>query len=151
MACVWCLALSKSLFLRLRFEDRRAGTENKGNCFETNENSYWSSLETTQKHITKIIQPYRERMIEKHKLKPDAKLILLLDYWPVHTGTELRTWIRSEFVWLILIYVPASCTPVWQPCHVGLQRVSSTMLENKLRNALLVRWALFLRFKYCLC
>lgn len=71
----------------------------------------------------KILVPHRDAMVSKHDLGPAAKIFLYWDIYSVHIGAEMRDWIGKECPWIILLYVPAGCTGVFQPCDVGLQRV----------------------------
>lgn len=94
-----------------------------GHRFVFNKDSHWSSFTTTQAWINDIVLPYRATMIEKHFLSPDAKMILYIDSWTVHRSKEFRNWIKEKHSGLIVLYVPAGCTGIFQPCDVGLQRL----------------------------
>ena len=67
--------------------------------------------------------PYRDEMIKEHHLSADAKMILYLDCWSVHRSKEFRDWIKATHPMIIVLYVPAGCTGLFQPCDVGLQRL----------------------------
>ena len=60
-------------------------------------------------------------MIKEHHLSTDAKMILYLDCWSVHRSQEFRDWIKTEHPEIIVLYVPAGCTGLFQSCDVGLQ------------------------------
>ena len=62
-------------------------------------------------------------MIKKHHLSADAKMILYLDCWSVHRSPEFWNWIKDTRPEIIVLYVPAGCTGLFQPCDVGLQRL----------------------------
>jgi len=105
-------------------KSRRTEAESAGFRFVLNAKNHWSNLDTMQQLITNIILPYRQRMITKYHLSSMAKVILYWDCWKVHWSEAMRNWVKENYSsWLILIFVPAGCTGVFQPCDVGLQRV----------------------------
>jgi hypothetical protein len=91
-----------------------------------------------------IIHPYFQKYLEQHPNRPkDQKMILLLEFYPVHTGEEFIEYVRAEHPYVQLLYIPAGCTSlsltsswmkptqsallgtsIFQPADVGLQRVS---------------------------
>jgi len=50
------------------------------------------------------------------------KIIVYLDCWFVHRSKNIHTWYRT-INWLITIFVPSGCTPIFQQCDVKLQRL----------------------------
>lgn len=62
-------------------------------------------------------------MIREHSLPPDSKMILYIDAWTVHRSKEFRNWIKEDHPEVIVLFVPAGCTGIFQPCDVGLQRL----------------------------
>lgn len=94
-----------------------------GHRFAFNRDTHWSSFTTTKAWIAEILLPYRDEMIKEHYLSVDAKMILYLEWWSVHRSQEFRDWIKAEHPVIIVLYVPAGCTGLFQPCDVGLQRL----------------------------
>jgi hypothetical protein len=84
--------------------------------------THWSTLETMQRWVVKVLLPHSERMIKAHALDSDAHLLLLLDAWVVHRSADFRTWLQREHPRIHLVYVPANCTSRLQLCDVALQR-----------------------------
>ncbi|RPA74770.1 hypothetical protein BJ508DRAFT_200255, partial [Ascobolus immersus RN42] len=76
-----------------------------------------------KEYFEKIVVPHRERMIIKHDLDADAKCIVLFDCWSVHKSEALLSWLFLTYSWLIIIFVPAGCTGLFQPLDVGINRV----------------------------
>lgn len=76
--------------------------EELGLCFESNPRNHWSSLDTMKQLVLNSIAPYRDEMIAKHGLEPDAKVILYIDCWKVHKGEPFRTWISTDIPWVSL-------------------------------------------------
>ena len=62
-------------------------------------------------------------MIVKHNLLESAKMIVYFDCWKVHLSSAMLEWSAENFMWLIVIFVPARCTGILQPCDIGLQHV----------------------------
>ena len=48
--------------------------------------------------------------------------MLILDVWWGWLHPNFRAHIRSHYPWIILIFCPAACTPVFQPCNLGVIR-----------------------------
>ena len=111
------------------------GTEGKEGCFPRIDitkrlqshgfnfqqtDSHWSTLETTKEYIETIIKVYFDEKIAKLNLKHDQKCILLVDVW--HRDIKFIEYMRSNHPHIYLVYVPAGCTGLAQPCDVVLQR-----------------------------
>ncbi len=88
----------------------------------THSTNHWSTQETMQRWITKVLLPHSERMIELYNLDADARMLLLLDAWAVHKSAEFRDWMKREHPRIHLVYVPANCTSRLQLADVALQR-----------------------------
>ncbi|CAK5270819.1 unnamed protein product [Mycena citricolor] len=73
--------------------------------------------------MQKVLGPYVRRQIKELGLSDDQKSVLYIDFYPVHTGKEFWVFVHENFPHVIIIFVPANCTPVLQPADVGLQRV----------------------------
>jgi len=61
----------------------------------THSDNHWSTQQTMQGWIERILLPHAERMIELYQLDSDAHILLLLDAWAVHRSAEFRdsqTW-----------------------------------------------------------
>ena len=46
--------------------------------------------------------------------------ILLIDAWPTHLTESFRSWMKHEYPWIHVAFVPANCTPIAQPADCGL-------------------------------
>jgi hypothetical protein len=84
--------------------------------------NHWSTQETMQRWVTKILLPHTERMISMHGLNANAHVLLLLDCWAVHKSAEFRDWLQKEHPHIHLVFVPANCTSKLQLADVALQR-----------------------------
>ena len=72
--------------------------------------------------MEKILQPYREKQVEEMDLEKDSKLIWLIDCWSVHMSKVFILWLKDFHPEILLIFVPANCTSVFQPADVILER-----------------------------
>jgi hypothetical protein len=48
------------------------------------------------------------------------KCVLLVDCWWGWLDAEFREWLKQEHPYVLLLYVPACCTPVGQPNDAGI-------------------------------
>jgi hypothetical protein len=88
----------------------------------THSDNHWSTQQTMQRWITRVLLPHSERIIEALSLDSDAHILLLLDAWAVHRSAEFRTWLQREHPRIHLVFVPANCTSKLQLADVALQR-----------------------------
>ncbi|KIJ46782.1 hypothetical protein M422DRAFT_98876, partial [Sphaerobolus stellatus SS14] len=72
--------------------------------------------------VHKILVPYFQCQKKKLGLPEDQECIFQLDVWSVHRSKEFRDFMRINYPWIILEYVPGGCTGLWQPCDLRLQR-----------------------------
>ncbi|THU85174.1 hypothetical protein K435DRAFT_686052 [Dendrothele bispora CBS 962.96] len=75
-----------------------------------------------QSYVNKILAPYFEQVKKVAGRPPSQKTIWMLDVWSVQRSEKFRAWMKSTHPTIILDYVPGGCTPVGQPCDVGMQR-----------------------------
>jgi hypothetical protein len=75
--------------------------------------------------VNDIIAPYFSEQKKKLGLPETQKSIWQIDVWSVHGSQEFRDWMKKTHPNIILHYVPAGCTGVFQPCDVGIQQNDS--------------------------
>ncbi|KIK78047.1 hypothetical protein PAXRUDRAFT_17101 [Paxillus rubicundulus Ve08.2h10] len=69
-----------------------------------------------QQWVEHIFEPYHHQVIESNPdLSNDQYAIIYLDCYPVHTSQEFRSYIIQDFPYIILCFVPAGCTGIFQP------------------------------------
>jgi hypothetical protein len=83
--------------------------------------TYWSTQETMCNFVNRILAPYLKSQKEKLGLLPDQCSIWLIDCWLVHRSKEFLNWMWTTHPTIIIIFVPAGCTGLFQPCNVGVQ------------------------------
>jgi hypothetical protein len=50
------------------------------------------------------------------------RAVLLLDCWYGHIDPDFRRFVREQYPWLLILYIPAACTSKLQPCDLVLNR-----------------------------
>jgi hypothetical protein len=105
--------------------------ESAGFCFEfSGTGTYWSNQKTMQSFVNNILVPYFTEQKTKLGLPPAQKCIWQIDVWAVHRSKEFRNWMTTNHSDIILHYVPAGCTGVFQACDVGIQRIFKHSLKR---------------------
>ncbi len=84
---------------------------------------HWADVNTSKSWVQDILAPYYLRMCEKLGLVVGTqKCVLLVDCWWGWLDVEFRNWLKQEHSYVLLLFVPACCTPVGQPndayCYV---------------------------------
>lgn len=49
-------------------------------------------------------------------------MIVLVDCWAVHCSKTFRDWVKKEFEYIRLMFVPPNCTSKCEPCDTGIQK-----------------------------
>ncbi|KAJ8496334.1 hypothetical protein ONZ45_g12488 [Pleurotus djamor] len=80
--------------------------------------SHFSTFKTMCEWVDGVLVPFIARTKASDpdlRDVPNQKSILFIDCYPVHTGTEFRTWLQKNHPNILLLFVPANCTGVFQP------------------------------------
>ena len=85
--------------------------------------TYWSTQETMRTFVNEMLVPYFSRQKMKLGLPESQKSLWQIDVWSVHRSEEFRNWMKTQHRNIILDFVPGGCTPVWQACDTGIQRI----------------------------
>ncbi|KAL7277451.1 hypothetical protein ACG7TL_008372 [Trametes sanguinea] len=92
--------------------------------------TYWATLETMKSYVMKILVPYFEKKKRQFPHRKKIKCIWNIDVWSIHRSEEFRTWMKTSYAWIIVIYIPGGCTPLLQACDVGIQRVLKLAIKR---------------------
>jgi hypothetical protein len=92
--------------------------------------TYWSMQKTMKSLVNDIIAPYFSEQKKKLGLPETQKSIWQIDVWLVHRSQEFCDWMQKTHPNIILHYVPAGCTGVFQPCNVGIQQIMKHSLKQ---------------------
>ncbi|KIJ38219.1 hypothetical protein M422DRAFT_146807, partial [Sphaerobolus stellatus SS14] len=73
-------------------------------------NTYWSTEETMKNWVINVLVPYFLHKKKKLGLPEDQECLWQLDIWAIHRSLQFRNWMRRQYPWIILEYVPGGCT-----------------------------------------
>jgi hypothetical protein len=103
--------------------------------FESSKTStYWSTQETMRHFVDTILAPHFEQVKRDNEYPHEQCSLWLIDCWSVHRSQEFLTWISSHHPTIIVLFVPAGLTGLFQPCDVGFQRLFKHSLKLSAHN-----------------
>ena len=89
---------------------------------EKNPTSHFSTLKMMKEWVEEIMVPYVKGVVEADPdLNKNQQSILFINAYSVHTGREFHQYVFTEHLNIVLIFMPANCTGIFQPADVGLQ------------------------------
>ena len=106
------------------FKDANEEAKSLKFCFEWTgiPGNHWSNLETMKSYIKNVLSVYfSERRVALGQ--KNQVCIWAIDCWSVHRLQEFRDWMRTNYPWILVQYVPGRCTGIFQLCNVGIQRI----------------------------
>jgi len=90
--------------------------------FSTNPDTHWANLDTMKEWVGKVLHPYFcQKLVEKHLVEPytgkslriediKQRCVLVLDCWKVHISKAFTEWMKKNYPYILLLFVPARCT-----------------------------------------
>lgn len=93
--------------------------------------NHWSSQLTMEQYLEEIISPYVNGVIEKLKLLPSQKAVVILDCWSVHKSVAFITYVHTKFPNIFLLFVPGGTTGKFQPADIALNRPFKHYIREK--------------------
>ena len=106
-----------------------------GFLFESSKTStYWSTQETMRHFVDAHLAPHFEAVKVALGLPHEQRSLWLIDCWSVHRSDEFLTWMVEYHITIIVIFVPAGLTGLFQPCDVGFQRLFKHSLKMSAHN-----------------
>jgi hypothetical protein len=104
---------------------------NLGIQFEfSSTDTYWSTLGTMKLFVDRILVPYFSEQKRRLGLPQTQKSLWLIDAWAVHRSKEFLEWMKKHHPGILIRFVPAGTTGLFQPCDVGIQRVFKHSLKR---------------------
>ena len=108
----------------------RYKSDQAGFLFEVSKTTtYWSTIATMQNFVNVTLAPYFDNVRKDLGLDQDHMALWLIDCWSVHRSKEFLDWMASKHPLIIVIFIPAGMTGLFQPCDVGLQRIFKHSLK----------------------
>ncbi|KIJ31233.1 hypothetical protein M422DRAFT_102736, partial [Sphaerobolus stellatus SS14] len=83
-----------------------------------------------RRFVEEVLVPYFEAKRKVKGYPDDLKAIWVIDCWSVHRSEEFCRWMAENHPNIILLYIPANCTGIFQPCDVGMQRPLKLLLKR---------------------
>ena len=80
--------------------------------------SHWSTAETMDRFVDKILLPYIESTKQKLKLENSQKSICLFDVFAAHRTAAFLDKLKANHI--LPIFIPASCTSELQPLDISV-------------------------------
>ena len=96
----------------------------------SNTRTYWSTQQTMHDLVDHIISPYFSEQKEKLGLLESQKSIWQINVWSVHWLKKFQGWMKVHHPNIIIHYVPAGYTGVFQLCDVGIQCIFKHSLKH---------------------
>jgi len=101
-----------------------------GFLFESSKTStYWSTQATMRNFVDTILAPHFESVKVKLGLPHEQCSLWMIDCWSVHRSDEFLSWMIVTHITIIVLFVPAGCTGLFQACDVGFQRIFKHSLK----------------------
>ena len=106
--------------------------------------NHWSDDVTSKAYVISILVPYFKhklqaiRAVDPTLCKPfgEQVCVLIVDCWWGWMDASFRDFMKQNFPWIRLLFVPAGCTPVAQPMDAGIIATVKGILRT-----LYGRWA----------
>lgn len=134
---------------KVKGKDHKKFTTDLNWLFSTNKTKHWANLDTMKEWVRKVLHPYYVAklndcgLLSNMKQAPKSitqRCVLILDCWKVHISQSFVSWMKEEYPYILLLFVPARCTSKLQPVDlVGnfkLKALAVKAFENYLFNSI---------------
>lgn len=80
-------------------------------------------METTKQYVQRVLDPWYEmKCRDVGKEYGKQTLMFIVDCWATHLSRDFRGWLKRNFPYVRLMFVPPNMTSVCQPADTGLQK-----------------------------
>lgn len=112
-----------------------AESVNAGFLFEPSKTAtYWSTIPTMKSFVNNTLAPYFQKTKADLGLPEDQRAMWYIDCWSVHRSDPFLDWMGEKHANIIVDFVPARMTGLYQPCDVGFQRVFKHSTRKSAHN-----------------
>ena len=81
--------------------------------------NHWSDLVTSIDILVYVLVPFLKQEIARSSLPENSHAILIIDAWWGWVSPVFKAYVRSNYPWIHLVFVPGRCTPWAQPADRG--------------------------------
>ena len=92
--------------------------------------TYWSTQETMHSFVNQILVPYYSKTKVQLGLPPEQRSMWQIDCWLVHCSKEFMTWMGKNHENIVVNFVPARLTGLFQPADVGIQCILKQSMQR---------------------
>ena len=109
----------------------------RGICSIAVTHDHWADVNTSKSCVEDVLVPYYRKVCAAKGLKEGEQRCILLpvvDCWWGWLDPEFREWLKLNHPYVLLLFVPASCTPIGQPIDAGIIAMIKGSLRFTLRK-----------------
>ena len=85
--------------------------------------TYWSTQDTMHSFVNWILVPYYDKIKKELGLPPQQRSMWQINCWSVHRSKEFMTWMGKSRENIVVNFVPARMTGLFQLADVSIQRI----------------------------
>jgi len=92
--------------------------------------NHWANEETMREYVREVLVPYYKAQKVRLGLPLDYPCVWLIDCWSVHIKDSFIAWVQSQYPFIRILFIPANCTGLMQPCDLAGQRDLKCILRS---------------------
>lgn len=104
---------------------------------QTHTPNHWASFESTVQWLGTVLVPHAMAVKCRLSLPADYPCLLIWDVWHQHRSRETLEYIRMNFPWIKIVYVPANTTGALQIADVSMNKPLKSFIQDKLSKHML--------------
>jgi hypothetical protein len=81
-------------------------------------------------YLQDVLVPYYKAQKVRLGLPQDFPCVWIIDCWSVHIKASFVAWVQSRYPFIRILFIPANCTGLMQPCDLAGQRDLKCILRS---------------------
>lgn len=81
-------------------------------------------------YLHQVLVPYYKAQKMRLQLPLDYPCIWIIDCWSVHIKDSFIAWVQQQYPFIRILFIPANCTGLMQPCDLAGQRDLKCILRS---------------------
>lgn len=73
-------------------------------------------------YVQEVLAPYYKAQKVRLGMPLDYPCVWIIDCWSVHIKDAFIAWVRQQYPFIRIVFIPANCTGLMQPCDLVGQR-----------------------------